>query len=58
MMIRIQYLLWIQDAFAALIDLTPNQTAVANSIDAGDAPSDVVDYLNTGTSRFCRDCMT
>lgn len=41
------FVLWIQDAFAALIDLTPNQTAVANSIDAGDAPSDVVDYLNT-----------
>jgi outer membrane autotransporter protein len=41
------FVTWVQDAFASLIDLTPNQTAVANSIDAGDAPSHVVDYLNT-----------
>lgn len=41
------FVTWVQDAFASILDLTPNQTAVANSIDAGDAPSDVVDYLNT-----------
>lgn len=41
------FVTWVQDTFASLLDLTPNQTAVANSIDAGDAPSDVVDYLNT-----------
>ncbi len=41
------FVTWVQAAFASLINLTPNQTAVANSIDAGDAPANVVDYLNT-----------
>ncbi len=41
------YVLWVQAAFASILDLTPNQTAVANSIDAGDAPTAVTDFLIT-----------
>ncbi len=41
------FVIWVQDAFASVLDLTPNQTAVANSIDAGDATTVVTDYLIT-----------
>ena len=37
--------LWVQDEFASLPDLTPNQNAVADALDEN-LPPEVVDYLN------------
>lgn len=45
------YVTWVQDSFTSPLNLTPNQTSVANNLDAivdanPGAPGDVVDYLN------------
>lgn len=37
--------IWVQDDFASVLDLTPNQNAVADALDAN-LPPDIIDYLN------------